>query len=66
MYEMLTGAAPFYSQDRTLMFRNRTEKPTEMKPWFSEACSSLLTGLLNNNVNTFYIISLNKELIYNK
>ncbi|CAD8206721.1 unnamed protein product [Paramecium octaurelia] len=49
MYEMLTGAAPFYSQDRTMMFRNRTEKQIEMKPWFSEACSSVLTGLLNNN-----------------
>ena len=26
MYEMLTGAAPFYNQDRALMFKNRTEK----------------------------------------
>jgi len=25
MYEMLTGATPFYSKDKTLMFRNRIE-----------------------------------------
>lgn len=49
MYEMLTGAAPFYSKDRTLMFRNRAEKPLDIKPWFSEACASLLQGLLDNN-----------------
>ncbi|CAD8213148.1 unnamed protein product [Paramecium octaurelia] len=51
LYEMLTGAAPFYSVDRTLMFRNRLEKPLDIKPWFSEECKSLLQGLLNNDAN---------------
>lgn len=51
MYEMLTGAAPFFSVDKTLMLRSRKEKEVEMKPWFSEDCQSLLKGLLNNDVS---------------
>jgi hypothetical protein len=47
---MLTGAAPDYNPDKTLMLRNRLEKPIDMKPWFSEECKSLLNGLLNNDV----------------
>lgn len=31
LYEMLSGAPPFYSKDKTVMFRNRLEKPIEMK-----------------------------------
>lgn len=48
MYEMIAGAPPFYSNDKGMMFRNRLEKKIEMKPWFSEEVSSLLTGLLIN------------------
>jgi serine/threonine protein kinase len=42
LYEMLSGAPPFYSKDKTLMFRNRLEKPIEMKQWFSANACSLL------------------------
>lgn len=31
LYEMLAGAPPFYNKDKTMMFRNRLEKPIEMK-----------------------------------
>ncbi|CAD8139416.1 unnamed protein product [Paramecium octaurelia] len=48
MYEMIAGAPPFYSNDKGLMFRNRLEKKIEMKPWFSQEVSSLLTELLIN------------------
>ncbi|CAD8123605.1 unnamed protein product [Paramecium sonneborni] len=51
LYEMLTGTAPFYNVDRTLMFRNRLEKPLDLKPWLSEECKSLLQGLLNNDAS---------------
>jgi hypothetical protein len=51
MYEMLTGAAPFYSKDKTLMFRNRAEKPIEMKPEIDEVAFDLLKKLLHPNVN---------------
>lgn len=42
MYEMLTGAPPFYSKDKTLMFRNRIEKTIEMKPGIDEVSFDLL------------------------
>jgi serine/threonine protein kinase len=42
LYEMLSGAPPFYSKDKTLMFKNRLEKPIDMKPWFSPNAISLL------------------------
>lgn len=51
------------------MFRNRAEKPVDIKPWFSESCASLILGLLNNNVCKnilFHIISQNKDLILMK
>lgn len=35
LYEMLAGAPPFYSRDKHKMFKNRLEKPIEMKSWFS-------------------------------
>jgi hypothetical protein len=47
---MLAGAPPFYSKDKTLMFKNRLEKPIEMKEWFSPAVKSILYGLLQNDV----------------
>ncbi|CAD8044860.1 unnamed protein product [Paramecium primaurelia] len=49
MYEMINGAPPFYSNDKGMMFRNRLEKKIEMKSWFSEEVSDLLTGLLIND-----------------
>ncbi|CAD8064466.1 unnamed protein product [Paramecium sonneborni] len=49
LYEMLAGAPPFYSKDKTQMFKNRLEKPIEMKEWFSNAARSVLNGLLQND-----------------
>jgi serine/threonine protein kinase len=42
IYEMLSGAPPFYSKDKRQMLKNRLEKPLEMKSWFSLPASSLL------------------------
>ena len=54
LYEMLTGAPPFYSKDKTEMliiyiyiyifnrFKNRLEKPIEIKPWFSVRTVSII------------------------
>lgn len=52
---MLAGATPFFSVDKTIMFRNRAEKPIDMKSWFSESAVILLKGLLNNNVILMYM-----------
>jgi len=46
LYEMLSGAPPFYSRDRNQMFKNILEKPVEMKGYFSSEASSLLSALL--------------------
>lgn len=50
IYEMLSGAPPFYSKDKREMLKNRCEKPLEMKSGFSMATQSLLKGLLMKNV----------------
>jgi serine/threonine protein kinase len=42
LYEMLSGAPPFYSKDKNVMFKNRLEKPIEMKPWFSSKAVSII------------------------
>jgi hypothetical protein len=39
---MLSGAPPFYSKDKNVMFKNRLEKAVDMKPWFSQGAISLL------------------------
>jgi hypothetical protein len=52
---MLAGAPPFYSRDKNVMFKNRIEKPVEMKPWFSAVASSLLQGLLNIEVQVIIL-----------
>ncbi|CAD8076208.1 unnamed protein product [Paramecium sonneborni] len=49
LYEMLAGAPPFYSKDKTQMFKNRLEKPIEMKDWFSNPARSILNELLQND-----------------
>ncbi|KAL4466816.1 hypothetical protein ABPG74_010413 [Tetrahymena malaccensis] len=49
LYEMLTGAPPFYNKNQKQMFKDRFLKPIEMKEWFSPAAKSLLSGLLNIN-----------------
>lgn len=46
---MLSGSPPFYSRDRELMYKNRLEKPIDMKNYFSDQATSLLTGLLCND-----------------
>ena len=60
MYEMLSGAPPFYSKDRNLMFKNRIEKQMEIKSWFSTQAISLLKGLLNQDV-IYRLISQKKD-----
>ncbi|KRX00024.1 Protein kinase-like domain [Pseudocohnilembus persalinus] len=49
LYEMLSGAPPFYSKDRSRMFRNRIENPIEMKSWFSSEARSIIGGLLKKD-----------------
>ncbi|CAD8060970.1 unnamed protein product [Paramecium sonneborni] len=76
MYEMIAGAPPFYSKEKGIMFRDRLEKQIEMKPWFSENVSNLLTGLLINDPNKRITIqqikshpffgSLSWDDVYNK
>jgi serine/threonine protein kinase len=46
LYEMLAGSVPFYSKNREEMFKNILNRPAEMKPYFSDAASDLLTKLL--------------------
>jgi len=46
IYEMASGAPPFYSKDKTQMFKNILEKPIEMRSYFSKELCSLLKGLL--------------------
>lgn len=35
IYEMLSGAPPYYSKDKREMLKNRCEKPLELKSCFS-------------------------------
>ena len=51
MYELLSGSPPFYSKDKSIMFRNILEKPIEMKSYFSVQAVSILHGLLCLDVN---------------
>ena len=60
MYEMLTGAPPFYSNDKTLMFRNRVEKKIERPSELDEITFGLLLKLLNLNVNSYLLELLAK------
>jgi len=46
LYEMLSGAPPFYSKDKNQMFKNVLEKPLELKPHFSAEACSILSALL--------------------
>jgi len=46
LYEMLSGAPPFYSKDREQMFRNILNKPVVMKPYFTDSAADLLKNLL--------------------
>eukprot|EP00828_Plagiopyla_frontata_P039730 TRINITY_DN5236_c0_g1_i2.p3 TRINITY_DN5236_c0_g1~~TRINITY_DN5236_c0_g1_i2.p3 ORF type:complete len:153 (-),score=34.63 TRINITY_DN5236_c0_g1_i2:136-594(-) len=43
---MLSGAPPFYSQDKEKMFKQILTQPIQMRPYFSENVSSLLSQLL--------------------
>ncbi|CAD8064804.1 unnamed protein product [Paramecium primaurelia] len=49
IYEMLSGAPPFYSKNKREMLKNRCEKPLEMKSCFSLQAQSLLKGLLTKD-----------------
>ncbi|CAD8089730.1 unnamed protein product [Paramecium sonneborni] len=49
IYEMLSGAPPFYSKNKKEMLKNRCEKPLEMKSCFSLQAQSLLKGLLTKD-----------------
>lgn len=33
---MLSGAPPFYSKNKTIMFKMRMQEPIQMKTYFSE------------------------------
>ncbi|CAG9316528.1 unnamed protein product [Blepharisma stoltei] len=46
LYEMISGAPPFYSKNRNEMYKNVLNKPVEMKPNFSNELSDFLTKLL--------------------
>lgn len=48
---MISGAPPYYSKDKNVMFKNRLEKPVEMKSWFSTNAISILQALLCNDVS---------------
>jgi serine/threonine protein kinase len=49
LYEMLSGAPPYYSKNREEMFKNILNKPAEMKAYFSDAVADLLRQLLQIN-----------------
>lgn len=49
IYEMLSGAPPFYSKDKNQMFKNRLEKPIPIKENFSKEAADLLVRLLKVN-----------------
>ena len=50
MYEMMTGAPPFYSKNREEMFRNILSTPVQMKSFFSPQLCDLLEHLLEIEV----------------
>jgi len=52
IYEMLTGAPPWYSRNRDEMFRNMLSKPFDVKPYFSAAATDLLRILLQIDVRS--------------
>ena len=64
LYEMLTGAPPFYSKNRDEMFRNIISKPVPMRQHFTESCSDLLTKLLTieqtQRLNTYEAVTSHK------
>jgi serine/threonine protein kinase len=49
LYEMISGAPPFYSKDRDKMFSDIISRPIEMRPFFSDDAKSLLKSLLTQN-----------------
>lgn len=50
MYEMLSGAPPFYSKNKEEMYRSIMNKPVEMKPHFSPNACDLLRSLMKIDV----------------
>ncbi|KAM3142915.1 hypothetical protein pb186bvf_004978 [Paramecium bursaria] len=50
IYEMLSGAPPFYQKDKYEILRIKLEREPDMQPYFSQNAKSLLTGLLKMEV----------------
>jgi serine/threonine protein kinase len=49
IYEMLSGAPPYYSKDKQKMLEDRLSKPIIMRDYFSAEAVDLLNGLLSLN-----------------
>ncbi len=56
---MLTGQPPYYSKDKAEMFKNRMEKPIDMKPWFKPEATKLLSQLLVLDVKIITMLYFN-------
>lgn len=52
LYDMLTGAPPFFSTNRMTMQYHICNTPVEMQPYFSRPATDLLTRLLQINVTS--------------
>ncbi|KAL0231580.1 hypothetical protein GEMRC1_010984 [Eukaryota sp. GEM-RC1] len=51
IYEMLTGLPPFYSQNQSLMYKRILHSELTFPPFLSASAKSLLSGLLQRDVN---------------
>lgn len=49
IYEMLSGAPPFYSKDKQKMLEDRLKKPIVMRDYFTPEAVDLLNGLMAIN-----------------
>jgi len=52
LYDMLTGAPPFFNKNRMTMQYHICNTPVEMQPYFSRPASDLLTRLLQIDVTS--------------
>lgn len=55
---MMSGAPPFYSQDKKKMVEDRMTKPIEMLDCFSSDTKMILRGLLELEVYYFIVHKL--------
>ena len=49
VYEMMTGLPPWYTTDRAKLFRRLKSAPLEIPSYFSEQCTSCVSGLLERS-----------------